>query len=305
MAVADSPVIIEVALNGETPKSRNTGVPRSVSEIVADGLRCLDVGAAIVHNHNDDPVLGVTVRHDAQPYIDAWRTILAKRPEAILYPTMGSGGPHTTIEQRYSHVLLLAEAGVLGQGLIDPGSVNLGPRDTGGLPAASEAVYINSYSDARYMFDVCNRLRCGASLSIFEPGFLRVALAYARAGQMPAGAMVKLYFGGGGRRQGLSFGLPPTLPSLDAYLSMLDGTGLAWSVAVLGGDVVDSGMARWALERGGHLRVGLEDYAGPQRPTNVDLVQQAVALCDEVGRPAASCAGARTLLGLASSPSAA
>ena len=304
MPVADKPVIIEVALNGETPKTRNAHVPRSVSEIVEDGLRCLDAGAAIVHNHNDEAVLGTTVSHDAQPYIDAWRDILAERPEAILYPTMGSGGSHTTIEQRYSHIPALAEAGVLGQGLIDPGSVNLGGRDADGLPTPSDGVYLNSYIDARYMFDTCNRLGCGASISIFEPGFLRVALAYARAGKMPAGVMVKLYFGGGGRRQGLSFGLPPTLPSLEAYLSMLTGTGLAWSVAVLGGDVVESGMARWALERGGHVRVGLEDYAGPQRPTNVELVRQAVTLCGAVGRPVAGCTEARSLLGLADRPGA-
>jgi uncharacterized protein (DUF849 family) len=304
MSVADTPVIIEAALNGETPKARNASVPRSVREIVEDGLRCLDAGAAIVHNHNDDPVLGTTVSHDAQPYIDAWREILAERPEAILYPTMGSGGPHTTIEQRYSHIPLLAEAGVLGQGLIDPGSVNLGVRDADGLPAPGEAVYLNSYSDARYMFDTCNRLDCGASISIFEPGFLRVALAYARAGQMPAGTMVKLYFGGGGRRQGLSFGLPPTLPSLEAYVSMLDGSGLQWSVAVLGGDVVESGMARWALERGGHVRVGLEDYAGPERPTNAELVLQATALCEEMGRPVANCGESRSLLGLQERPGA-
>ena len=297
--MADTPVIIETALNGETPKSRNARVPRSVSEIVEDGLACLDAGASIVHNHNDDPVLGTTVSHEAQPYIDAWCAILAERPEAILYPTMGTGGPHTTIQQRYAHIPTLAAAGVLGQGLIDPGSVNLGPRDADGLPAPSEAVYLNSYSDARYMFDTCNRLACGASISIFEPGFLRVALAYERAGQMPAGVMVKLYFGGGGRQHGLSFGLPPTLPSLEAYVAMLDGTSLAWSVAILGGDVVESGMARWALERGGHVRVGLEDYAGSRRPTNAELVRQAVALCDEVGRPVATGAEARSLLGLA------
>ena len=304
MSVADTPAIIEAALNGGTPKARNASVPRSVREIVEDGLCCLDAGAAIVHNHNDDPVLGTTVRHDAQPYIDAWREILAERPEAILYPTMGSGGPHTTIEQRYSHIPLLAEAGVLGQGLIDPGSVNLGVRDANGLPAPGETVYLNSYSDARYMFDTCNRLGCGASISIFEPGFLRVALAYARAGQMPDGTMVKLYFGGGGRRQGLSFGLPPTLPSLEAYVSMLDGTGLQWSVAVLGGDVVESGMARWVLERGGHLRVGLDDYAGPERPTNAELVLQAAALCEEMGRPVANCGESRSLLGLQERPGA-
>ena len=56
--LSDSPVIIEAAINGATPKSRNPHVPRSVDEIVIDAVACIDAGASIVHNHNDDPVLG-------------------------------------------------------------------------------------------------------------------------------------------------------------------------------------------------------------------------------------------------------
>src|SRR5262249_24188671 len=77
-----------------------------------------------------------------------------------------------------------------------------------------------------------------------------------------------------------------------AYLEMLDGSGLPWAVAVLGGDVIESGMARLALERGGHLRVGLEDYAGRRTPSNEELGAEAVALCRATGPPIAGPAGA-------------
>ncbi len=289
------PVIIEAAINGGTPKSRNPNVPRTPPEIAADALRCLAAGAAIVHNHNDEPVVGgASGVHAAAPYLEAWRLILAERPDAILYPTMAGGGPHTNIAERYSHIPALAEAGVLRVGLVDPGSVNFGRADADGLPAAVDVTYINTFADARHMFDKCEKHRLGPSISIFEPGFLRLALAYHRAGRMPKGALVKLYFGGAP----LSFGLPPTLPSLEAYLAMLDGTGLSWSVAVLGGDVVGCGLARLALERGGHLRVGLEDYAGPRQPTNTELIQEAIALADSVGRLIATPAEAATILHL-------
>ena len=69
-----------------------------------------------------------------------------------------------------------------------------------------------------------------------------------------------------------------------------------WAVAVLGGDVIRSGMARWALESGGHLRIGLEDYAGPGSPSNSDLLEQAITLCKQVGRPLASSSEAAELL---------
>src|SRR5438093_1225906 len=93
-------------------------------------------------------------------------------------------------------------------------------------------------------------------------------------------------------------GVPPTAPSLEAYLAMLEGCDLPWSVAVLGGDVIASGLARLALERGGHLRVGLEDHAGPQRPTNEELVREAAALVRATGRRVATCAEAARILGL-------
>jgi hypothetical protein len=48
--------------------------------------------------------------------------------------------------------------------------------------------------------------------------------------------MVKFYFGGPygmfGKGPGVTFGLPPTENALLAYLDMLEGTGLPWSVSV-------------------------------------------------------------------------
>jgi 3-keto-5-aminohexanoate cleavage enzyme len=115
--------------------------------------------------------------------------------------------------------------------------------------------------------------------------------------------MIKLYVGGdagylGGARGGATFGLPPTAAALGAYLDLLEGCDVPWSVAVLGGDVLDGELAPLALERGGHLRVGLEDYAGARQPTNEELVQRAVELCGAVGRPVASCDIAAALLRL-------
>lgn len=83
-----------------------------------------------------------------------------------------------------------------------------------------------------------------------------------------------------------------------AYLDMLDGMDLPWSVAVLQGDVVASGLARIALELGGHVRVGLEDYAGPRTPGNVELVRELVSLAKEVGRPVAGVTEARAVLAM-------
>jgi uncharacterized protein (DUF849 family) len=180
--------------------------------------------------------------------------------------------------------------------LVDPGSVSLGPLDADGLPAAIDLVYQNTFADVRYMMDVCRARRLGAHISIFEPGFLRVALAYHAARRLPMGVKIQLYFGG----PALPFGLPPTAASLDAYLDMLDRSGLPtlpWMVGVLGGDVSRT-LAELAVARGGHVRVGLEDYAGPNQPRNAELVGDIVRMAQRMGRPVATPAQAAAMLGL-------
>jgi uncharacterized protein (DUF849 family) len=115
---------------------------------------------------------------------------------------------------------------------------------------------------------------------------------------------VKFYFGGDNgymaRGRGVTFGLPPTRTALDAYLEMmqLEGCDLPWFSAVVGGDLIRTPIARATLERGGHLRVGLEDHFGDRQPSNVELVEEVAALCAEVGRPVATPAQACAILGI-------
>jgi 3-keto-5-aminohexanoate cleavage enzyme len=284
------PLIIEAALNGATPQAMNPHVPRTVGEIVAAASACIEAGATIIHHHNEEGLLHG--RHASEPYREAWTEIWRRYPGTLSYPTMGGGGAHTNIGERYAHVEELAEAGSLPMAIIDPGSVSLGPLDADGLPAPIDLVYQNTFADVRYMVDVCRSRSLAAHISIFEPGFLRVALAYEAAGQLPP-AKIQLYFGG----PVLPFGLPPTAVSLDAYLAMLGGSKLPWMVAVLGGDVSDT-LALLAIERGGHVRVGLEDYAGPKMPSNEELVADIANLARRCGRPIATAEQAAEIIGL-------
>lgn len=296
--MSDRAVIVEAALNGQTPKRANPHVPRESGELVAEALRCIEAGAAVVHTHLED--LRAPPERAAELYLEHFVPILDAHPDAILYPTIGAG---RSAEERLAHLPLLVERCGLRVGIVDPGSVNLTDLGSDGLPEPVDFVYANSPRDIRYAVEQCERLELGPSVAIFEPGFLRHALAYQRAGRLPRGAFIKLYLGGergyaGRGRPGLGFGLPPTRASLDTYLDILGDAPLPWSVAVLGGDVFEGGVARHALERGGHLHVGLEDYAGDRSPTNVELVREAARLVAEVGRPLADGAGAAAILEL-------
>jgi 3-keto-5-aminohexanoate cleavage enzyme len=293
------PVIIEVALNGSRRKASNPNVPVSVAELTADALACLAAGAQIVHQHDDlgrpGELGGATPAQMAAQAAEFYRALYALVPDALVYPTSNWPGD---IEARWSHQTLLAQAGLLRMAYVDPGSVNIGAIGGDGRPQlAGSLLYTHSYADIAWMMAQCQTLGLAPNMAIFEPGFLRVVRGYEAAGALPRGAFVKLYFS-----ERLAFGFPPTRLALDAYRSLLEGSRLPWAVAVLGGDVLASGMARWALEAGGHLRVGLEDYAGADQPSNLELVEAAVSLCLALGRPIATRAQTAQILDLASSP---
>ena len=278
--MAPGPVIIEAAINGATTKERNPHVPVTPEEIAADASACIDAGAAVIHNHID--LRGISIDEAVARYLEAWRVVLARRPDALWYPTVHFGPPLS-----YEHLVPLGESGMLRVGLMDPGSVNLGRADADGVPVGG-IVYANSYETIARAFDICREQRLGPSLAIYEPGFLRTALAYWRAGRLPQGAMVKFYFSSEHGLTGAPFGLPPTEKALDAYLELLEGTDLPWAVSAVGGDVTASDIAALALERGGHLHLGLEFYGGDRTPTNLELVTEAVRLCEKFGRPVAT-----------------
>lgn len=294
--MSEQPVIIECAINGVGRKERNPHIPRSPDEVKADSLACLDAGAAIIHAHNSS--IRLVGQEAVDDYVAAWRDILDERPDTLWYPT---GVVASSTEDRILHHELLAGLGLIRMAYVDPGSTNTGWADEDGLPVGSP--YINTYDHIRAAFEQCERRRLAPAIAIYEPGWLNTTLAYHRAGRLPAGAMVKLYFGDEwgllGRSRGVSFGLPPTANALLAYLDMLEGSGLAWSVSAWGGDLMRSPVARMAVELGGHLHVGLEEHFDPDRqPTNVELLEEAVALCREVGRPVATCAQAAEILGV-------
>jgi uncharacterized protein (DUF849 family) len=175
--------------------------------------------------------------------------------------------------------------------------VNLGGVDGDGVPAGG-FVYANSFDTIERALTICREHRLGPNLAIYEPGFLRSTLAWERAGRLPAGALAKLYFSTDRGYLGAPFGLPPTTTALDAYTELLAGSGVTWAASVVGGDLVHSDVARPALERGGHLHVGLEFHGGERTPTNAELVADAVDLVHDCGLEVATPDQAAELLGL-------
>jgi uncharacterized protein (DUF849 family) len=73
-----------------------------------------------------------------------------------------------------------------------------------------------------------------------------------------------------------------------------------WTAAGIGRHQLE--VNHWALEMGGHCRTGLEDNVRWDKQTiaasNAQLVSRVAELCATYGRPVASAAQARAMLGL-------
>ena len=280
-------------MNGATRPGQQRHVPITPEQITADGIACVDAGATIVHQHDDPRAyrdLGTGPEAMGALGMATYAGLLSARPDTIVYPTARFDG--RTIAERWDHHRYLAEQmpgtglGRLRMGLVDPGTVTLG-----------NFTYGFTRDEVAYKLDACRDLGLGPSVACFEPGYIRVFLDFYAAGRIPPGSLVKFYFCAGPPL----FGLPPSEAALDLYVDLLAGTGLPWAVAVLGGDVVGSGMAGWAIERGGHVRVGLEDFASTsgRQPTNAELVAEVADLARSSGRGVATCPDVARILGSA------
>lgn len=285
-----APVVIEAAI---TPLRRDVPV-QTTDEMAAQGIACLDAGAGIVHHHHD---MRLEAAAAAQQLIDVGEKILAAHPDALIYTDYLSG---RAAWDENAHLRPMAEAGVLTMFAIDPGITTFGSFDESGLPTRTYTDGLK-FSEAHELVAFAKEMQVPMSLGVFEPGQLRWIVAYANRVGFPAGTLVKLYFGGEYMvdqvdTKGLNFGLPPTTAALDVYRSMMDGCTMPWIVSLFGDALLDSPLARYALELGGHLRVGIEDAAGRTALSNAELVSAAVALAGEVGRPVAAGAAARRAL---------
>lgn len=272
------PLIIEAAI---TPL--RIGTPsQSTAEMIAEGIACVEAGASIIHHHHD---FGADPDCATRQLIDVALGILDKHPDTLIYPNYLKG---RTLAEQFAYLDPMAAAGALSMIAFDPGFTTFGRFDEHGLPSISIRAGF-SYPDCDWIVRFAQAHDAPLSIGLYEPGQLRWTLAYAKAGMFPPGSVLKIYFGGDhlidqDRVPGLSFGPVPFEDGLDLYLKMLGDVALPWIVSLQGDAILDSPIARVALQRGGHLRVGIEDAAGTTSLSNVSLVEAAAKLGRETGR---------------------
>lgn len=287
ISVSDVPVILECAINGSTTKAKNPLVPETVEEQTAEIIRCLDAGATIIHSHsnlpNENPKLA------AEAYKKVFQPVWKKHPHAILYATANFDPAiynqrHRTWpgEVQCGHHRILAEEGLANMVLFDTGVVPLAGYDKNGKPSPESAFFWYGFwpDDWQVIKDICDEYGTGTSISVFEPGWMKNVVAMVKAGTLPRGSKLNIYFA----PDSVAAMAPPIPEALELYLKMIEGMDLKWSVGSIGEpSIMDTPLAKMALERGGSFRVGLEDWG--TGPSNLDQIKRAKELINAVGRP--------------------
>ena len=285
---------LEVSVNGPWSRDRQPLIPISVKEIVEDGIACARAGAAIVHIHAYDEKTG-RQKDDADLYIAIIEGIRAKE-DVIVYPTLPFAGSvdspqMMTAQARFAHTETLAARGLLEWAVVDPGSTNITKLDE--IAAGKEGfVYANPESHIRRGLELATRYGFHPGYALYEPGFVRLGAALERAYPKVPQCIYRFMFS-----DGLSFGFPPQRYGLDAFLQLLanEAPHAPWMIAGLDVDIAP--LITYAVERGGHVRVGLEDAPFGARKTNVQLVEEAARLIRSVGNEPASTKEIRRALG--------
>ncbi len=280
---------IEAVINGPWGRERQPGIPTTVEGCIEQGVNCAEAGAAIIHVHaydrekdeqNDDPDVYARIIEGIREEVDA-----------IVYPTIPPvgmlGDSMISADERYGHQEQLGRRGLLEWSVVDPGSMNFS-RYSDVERGEEGFVYQNPESHIREGLGIAAEYGVSPSYAIYEPGFVRLGAALAEQYPGIAPPIYRFMFS-----ETYTFGYPPEPYALDSYLQLLGSKApdAHWMVAGLGVDVTP--LIPEAVERGGHVRVGLEDAPLGSSRGNVEWVDHAREEIREAGGTVATAADVR------------
>lgn len=270
------PAIICVAITGSVPRtSDNPAVPVTIDQQVESTHAAFEAGATICHAH---------VR-DANEVPTSDPELFARLKEGVERHCPGM-------------IIQLSTGGRSGAGAERGGMLPLRP-DMASLSVGSNnfptRVYENPpdlvdwLASEMIAYDVKPEIEC------FDLSHIHQAAKMQGDGRLAAPAYVQFVMG-------VKNAMPADRETFDFYVKTVARLlpTSEWCAAGVG--PAQLMLNEWAAAAGGHLRTGLEDNIRWDRktlaPSNAALVKRAADVCDAAGRPLATVAEARALLGL-------
>lgn len=278
---AGKPCILCVAITGSVPtKADNPAVPVTIAEQIESTQAAFEAGAAIVHAHVRDD--------EGRPTSDPER--FARLMEGIRVHCPGM-------------IIQLSTGGRSGAGQARGGMLPLRP-DMASLSVGSNNFPTRVYENPPDLVDwlagemLAHDIK--PEIEAFDLSHIFQAHGMWQAGRIKDRPYVQFVMG-------VKNAMPADRAAFDfmrTTVQRLFGADAPWCAAGIGAHQII--LNDWAISTGGHARTGLEDNVRLDRttlaPSNAALVARAAALCARHGRPVATPAQARAILGLRPAP---
>ncbi|MFN3225123.1 MAG: 3-keto-5-aminohexanoate cleavage protein [Hyphomicrobiales bacterium] len=294
--------IITCALTGaiHTP-SMSQYLPVTPDEIIAEGRRAADAGAAILHVHARDPQSG---RPDQT--VEAFGRILPalKETGAVINITSG-GSPFMSVEERVAPAAhFKPELASLNMGSMNFGLYPMKERyqdlkqawEEEHLENSRDLVFKNTFKDIEHILDTCSANGTRFEFECYDIGHLYSLHHMVGRSKVSAPLFVQSVFG----LLGGIGGHPEDVQMMRRTADRLFGKNYEWSVLGAGSNQLRIGALSVAM--GGHVRVGLEDslWLGPGEPatSSADQVEKVKSILDGLSVDVATPDDAREKLGL-------
>jgi 3-keto-5-aminohexanoate cleavage enzyme len=276
--MAAQPVVITAAITGSvTGRENSPALPMNSDAIVDSALASWRAGAAIIHLHAREQ--DGTPTQDVRVFADMVDRIRAQGCDAILNLTTSSAGGRVNDFDERAQVLTLEPE----MATLDCGSMNFG----------DERVFMNPYPFLKRLASDMESLRIIPEIEVFDAGMITTGVRLIDDGLIPAPGVWQVCVGVRG-------GAPGDLGSISHLVGRLP-EGAYWSIMGVGRNQLPANMI--SLGFGGHVRTGLEDNVlyrpGELATGNEQLVERAVRLAAEFGRPIATPDEAREIVGVA------
>ena len=271
---AEPPAILTCAVSGGLVTT-NPNQPVTREDVIAAAIGAAQAGASVLHIHARTPAGEMT--QAPEDYAAIAQAIRAQVDDVLLNFTTGGQLGAPAQESRRS---LLAQPEIA---TLNCGSMNFG---------AGDDVLLNPPSLMAELAQELAERKIVPEYECFDIGMAVTAAKLASAASAQGGApgMMHLLLG--------VTGGAPASPAAVSLFAELVPAGVPWAVTAIGRHFPTMALT---LALGGHIRTGLEDVVytapGEHAESNAQLVTRARALCEALGRPVATPAQAREILG--------
>ncbi|MDR1322491.1 MAG: 3-keto-5-aminohexanoate cleavage protein [Gracilibacteraceae bacterium] len=295
-----SPMIISCALSGGVHgKEANPNLPESAEEQAGAAYDAYNAGAVSVHIHARDPLHLYATTSKPRDFQEVNYLVRQKCPDVIINNTCMGGRQIFKEEKTVSDPIWPSIAARPELASMDITSLtHLNSTKDREAPLKCPRPAVDYHMDYLMTWDDCietaREMRKNGikpELEMFDMHNAKHIYNMISAGVLDKPYWVQMLFGG--------TGLYPTVEIMLQAARILPAETL-FSIIGIGGS--QNAMVTLGIILGHHIRVGMEDNPmyGPKQPaaSNAQLVERVVRVARELGRPIATVAQAREMLGL-------